>query len=427
MFLYNKFKDKALIPIDYLQRKLKMDVRYAISGARWLVIYQILVASSNFLASLVFANLLSPEFYGQYKYILATAGLLNAFAPLGFGTAVVKYTAKGHDGCLKTGFEKNLLWSLPFLLFSILTAGYYLYNGNTVLGSPFVIIGLLYPLINSSMLFASYLNGKKDFKHSYLYSGYASFSISIIMILSLLITKNVVILAIMYFSGSLLLNYYYYRKILKTITIKTFSLKKEFTRYGVHLSFINILNIIGAQIDKLLIFQVIGGTSLAYYLFAIAIPEQIRSLFKNTSTLILPNFINKSLYEIKKQYLKYILILGSVSLLASLFYSLVAPLLFNLVFKQYTDVIFISQIFSLSIVTVVSVVPLTALQAKGLHKQLYTASISNSIVQIILDIVLVSVWGLWGMIVAQMLGRLVNFLILSILLLGTREPSNTPQ
>jgi len=412
---------------ESLRKTLKLDARYVLKGTVWIGIYQLLVASSNFLASLAFANWIAPEAYGEYKYIFSVASFLNAFAPLGFGTAIVRYTSEGYTHVLKAGFRKIFVWSFGFFILTVATGAYYIFRGNSGLGLPLLLVACTYPIINSATAYASHLIGQQRFKESSLYAGAVSFAFSMVMIVGLLFTKSVLALAVINVFSNLALNLFVYARTKDTDGKGKRLDDKEFVSYGLHQSAINFLNIAAAQIDKILVFQFAGAALLAVYVFAVAIPEQVKSLFKNTSTFILPRFAQRSLAEIRRGMPKYFLLFFIATAAVSAAYALVAPFLFGLFFKKYLDAVFLSQIYSIGLFTVAAILPQTALQAKGLHKELYISSLTSNIIQIVLDVICISFWGLWGMAAAQLVGRFANLVILTALLYFAKNSGAGPK
>ncbi|MCX6703331.1 MAG: oligosaccharide flippase family protein [Candidatus Zambryskibacteria bacterium] len=414
-----------------LQNTFGIDIPYLYTGTKWNLVFQILASGSTFLAGLAFANWVNPEVYAQYKYVFTVAALLSSFAPLGLAMSVMKYTTQGADNSLSFGFNKNIIWSIPFTLISLATAGYYFIHGNQTLGFGIGLIGISYPLINGLTFFASFLNGQQKFRESSLYAGSINAGVSVALILWLLLVKDTrfvdypLLLIIVSLSATILLNAGAYVYIKKFVTKFQEFNAKEFVSYGLHQSALSFLGVVASQIDKILVFQIIGGMPLAQYLFAIAIPEQIRSVFKGFSRLIFTRFEKRSLESIKKGMLKYILLALGATIAVGALYALAAPYIFSLFFKQYIDAVKFSQVFALSLCTIASILPQTALQVKGYNKQLYIFTVSSNTIQIGLNILCISIWGLWGAVYSQLIGRTLSFFIVTILFYWSKAETFT--
>jgi len=409
-----------------IQKRLKIDARYLLGGSISLVMYQALVIAGNFILSLAFANWISPADYGQYRYVISFASLLSSLAPLGFGSAVVKYTAEGHESSLRIAFRKNLVWSWAFVSAALGGALYYLWNHNTVLGYSLLAVAIAYPLTYGMTLFASYLIGMQKIRPAMLAAGSISLLQSVCMIVGLLFTKDPVALVVINISSNLALNavgYFFTDRLLK-LEKHAFD-QAPFVRFALHQSALGFFDMVAAQIDKVLAFTMIGDAPLALYLFSVAMPEQIRSLFKNFSSLITTRFARRDFRHIQQNMARYLAIMAACSAAASIVYVFAAPFIYQFLFPKYIAAIPYSQLFALNIFTVAAVLPQTALQVKGLHKEQYAHKTSSNFIQIALNVIGVMYAGLWGLIYAQLAGRFISFVIVTILFYRARERSAT--
>ena len=186
---------------------------------------------------------------------------------------------------------------------------------------------------------------------------------------------------------------------------------EKMIHYSKHLSLIGILNTISNNIDQVLVFQFIGPAQLAIYNFATAIPNQFKGPIKYLTNLIFPKFAERSDVEIRQGMKSKVFYLFIVGLVSVVLYIFVAPYIFKIFFPQYSSSIFYSQIFSISILSMISVPANTYLSAKKKIKEKYFESIYSSITQIALVIIGVIWWGLIGLIVARVVIRLVSSLI----------------
>ncbi len=51
-----------------------------------------------------------------------------------------------------------------------------------------------------------------------------------------------------------------------------------------------LINALAGQLDKIITYHYLGASELAIYSFAVAMPEQIKGIFKNLNTLAFPKF-----------------------------------------------------------------------------------------------------------------------------------------
>ena len=75
---------------------------YLAQGGFWIALGHIVNGLLAFSLIVAFANLLSKETYGIYRYILSIAGVLNIFVLSGMGTAISRSVASGNEGAFRT-------------------------------------------------------------------------------------------------------------------------------------------------------------------------------------------------------------------------------------------------------------------------------------------------------------------------------------
>src|SRR3990167_8528791 len=108
----------------------KTDMLYLTKGSFWLLSGQGIGMVVSLVLAIAFANLIDPESYGNYKYVLSLAGIIGAFSLSELGTAVLRAIARGHEGTLQHAYHLSILWSTGMVLISASGGGYYLFHGN---------------------------------------------------------------------------------------------------------------------------------------------------------------------------------------------------------------------------------------------------------------------------------------------------------
>ncbi len=393
------------------EKYTKTDMVYLAKGGTWLIIGQLASSASAFLLAIAFANLLPKETYGIYKYVLSISSMLTIFSLSGINTSITRTVAKGFEGSFIPSLKTKIKWGLIGSLVSLFLAGYYFWNDNTTLTFGFLITAVFLPLMDSFNLYISLLIGQKKFKTLSSYNIVTKIIITIAMVVTLFVTKNIFLILFTYF-----ISYTAVRFIFLKITIRKTKLNtnkdSSTISYGKHLTIMDAISTVAAQIDKILTFHFLGAAQLAIYSFALAMPEQIKSILKNLKSLALPKFSQGSPQEIKKTIFKK---MAKFSLLISLIviiYILLAQYIFKIFFPQYTDSILYSQIFSISLITASSILLSSFLKAQKAKKQLYKLNILSPIITIALLVYFVYFYGIMGIIIAKVLSRFVNLMIL---------------
>ena len=78
----------------------RTDMTYIARGGFWLSLRSVMTGLIAFLLAIAFANLVLPETYGIYRFLLSLSGIISAFALTGLGTAATRAIAQGHSGIL---------------------------------------------------------------------------------------------------------------------------------------------------------------------------------------------------------------------------------------------------------------------------------------------------------------------------------------
>jgi O-antigen/teichoic acid export membrane protein len=176
----------------------------------------------------------------------------------------------------------------------------------------------------------------------------------------------------------------------------------EVLRYGAHFSFLNILGIGSGKLDAILHFHFLGPVSLAIYSFSQAASDQARKIFKIvTSVMAFPKFAALDTARLKKELPHKILVAHLVTIPIALLLVLIIPPFYHLLFPTYVESIPYAQVMAgllaFSPVRMIS----TAINAKGSIKDIYAINLTASLMQIILLMLFVPLYGIWGAVLAS--------------------------
>ena len=192
--------------------------------------------------------------------------------------------------------------------------------------------------------------------------------------------------------------------------------RTEDISYGKHLSVIGAMNLFSIQLDNILIYHLLGPTSLALFSFATMIPERIRTFFGFISSLALPKIAERDQSNTQINLKQKIVQLIIVGLSISLVYIIFVPPLFHWLFPQYNDAILYSQIFSLSLIAIALNISNTALIAQRKQTELYYINTITPIGKIILTILGVWYLGILGAVISRIVGYVMSLLFTSYFL-----------
>lgn len=398
---YNKTMKKVLESLlSQIEYYTKTDVIYLIKGGSWLTLGRIVSALSGFILTIIFANLLTQHSYGDYKFILSISGIIAGLLLTGMGTAVVQAVSRGYEQALIFGFKIHLKWSVAMSAGAIALATYYHVKDNEMMAIALVIIAICMPIIQSATLYSSYLVGKKDFKTDTYFSILYAIVPTLSLIVSILFTKNALILASIYFISTAITSLSLYiltsRRIKVTEKIQEITERIKTISYAKHLSLMNFLATISYQLDKVLIYHHFGAAQLALYTIATAPPQQIRYLNKMLGTMVLPKLSSQRLSILRGTLHRKALILLVGAIILTSLYVLIAPFLFRIFFPNYTEAILYSQAFALVILFFPSTLYQQTFTAHMHKRKLYVIQTLIPSLKIILLFIFLPHYGIWA-------------------------------
>ena len=397
--------------VSFLERMTKTDLRYLVGGGSWIVLGQAVSAISAFALAVAFANLVPPEVYGTYKYLISIAAMFSIFTLPGMATAISRTVALGNEEAIHNITRARVRFSFVGSAFALSGSCYYLLNGNSELAIAFFLIGSTLPFFDTTTTYLSYLTGKGRFDLQTRYHALTQCISVIVLVGALLFTDHIILILLAYFLPLIVARAVLYFVVTNTIPDKPNSSSADTALYGVHLTVMNILSTIAGQVDKILLWQLVGPAQVAVYTAAVAIPEQIKGPLKGLSDVVFPKFAQKTPTEIRRDFpllLKKMGLYALVLFAVATAYIAIAPSVFNLFFTQYIESVYYSQILALSLVTNVSSVALAILAAQEKTFAQYVVFTVQPIITIGLLLFFVPTYGVFGAIISLVVSRFVS-------------------
>lgn len=412
-------KEKTYSLLRKIEKYTKTDMVYLASGGFWLFLKTAISAVVAFTISVAFANLLPKTTYGEYKYIFSMFGLLAIPTLTGMGTAATKSVAQGFEGTPSAALRTKIRWGLLGSAASASIAVYYAVQGNLELAGAFLLVMFFLPFVDTLSIYNSVLTGKKLFRISTIYEIIVQFISAIAIITALFLTNSLLIVLAVYFITFTIVRFFIFRAVIKRHTENP-SVDKETTKYGKHLSVMDILSTVSDALDSILLWQFVGPAPVAVYAFAKGIPVQVSVAMQRIMTLAFPKFAQRDFQTIRSSLVHKMLLMFLVMLIVVILYILAAPYIFQLFFPAYTEAIIYSQIFSLTLLFFPQKFIGTAFQAHARTKSLYVFTTITPIVRMGLAFSLIPFFGIIGAIATELIGRAVNFCILTMLMLRAK-------
>ncbi len=401
------------------ERYTRTDMVYLVQSGFWVNSGTVVISILSLVLYIVFANTLPKDVYGTYQFLISAAAIVGAFTLTGMNSAVARAVAQGYEGALREAVRTQLRWGFIPAFGSLVMSLYYFLNENTLLASGFIVIAFLIPLSASFNLYASYLNGKKDFRRGFFYGmGWNVPYYAVLIVISFLSPTALLLIAAGLATQTLAL-YIAYRRTLHAYKPTT-NTDPAMVPYGRHLSVMNLLSAIATQLDTVFAFYFLGPIDLARYSFATAIPERLGVFFKFIQSAALPKLSKKAPSKIQEAFGPRIWwAVLATGLIAGL-YALIAPFIFSLLFPAYTEVIPYTQIYSLTVITSLAGLFTTGLTAERNIRDLYIFNIISPIAQLILQLGGILFYGLWGLIIGRLLSNFMSFLLAVTLMIRSR-------
>jgi O-antigen/teichoic acid export membrane protein len=400
-------RTKVVMILRWSEKYTKTDMVYLAKGGLWMSGSQVVAGVASLLLAMAFANLVSKETYGSYKYILSLAATIGALSLSGIGTAITQSVGRGLEGMLKHAFWANLRWSIPMIALTLGAAAYYGYNKNYELALSLVVIAAFEPILNSVQFYVSFLTGKRDFMRAAVYGATTTIVQAGCLFVALWFGANVPFLILIYFASLTGITSALYLR-----TVSHYKPNSEFNAemysFGSKMSMLNIASALVGQLDKILIFHFLGAAPVAIFALAQAPVVQMRAILKMSTPLALPKLAAQDkdtlLNSLSHKVTVFTLgILGMVVM-----YAIAAPFLFHIFFPKYPEAVLYSQMYALLLLLFPKKLISLTLFAQEYQKGMYTLSMVAPVIQTVLLLVLVPTIGIWGAIVAEIIGSLIS-------------------
>ncbi len=407
--------------LRFLERHLHIDVRYYAKGGFWLFLGQGAVSSLSLLSAIAFANLLSPQSLGEYRFLLSLIGLCALFTLPGMETGLMRAISRGFERTLVPVVSRKVLVGLLGSLGALAGAIYYAMNDNYVLAGGLFVGAVFIPIKDSFGLFDTLLTARKEWRTLSLYRPLAQALPVLAVVSTLLLTKNIVLVLVALFAATTVTDL---ALLFRTMRKKplTGGEDPDALTYGYHVSFMRAYGGVAGQAYSIALFQFLGAAPLAAYYLAIAPTEQLRGLMGHIESLLFPRSARDTWKLGFVTFTRTMAPFVAGLAMLSLVYILLAPHIFALLFPKYPEAIFYSQLFMPSIILTGIATVLTAIvRSKGLVRVQYATSITDATLSLMLALPMIYFFGVVGLIASIYLMKAVTVCILSVALFGSNK------
>lgn len=401
--------------LRYAERLLRTDIRYILRGLFWFGVQHGASLIGAILTSIVFANFLPKETYGTYRYMLSLFALLaiSTFTRLDDSLAIS--VARGFEGNYWQVFRERMKWGFLGMLAGLVLALYWYAHENMLLAALAIIIAIFTPFFEPPTMYNGFLIGRKNFKLMSLTAVANSIVHSIIIIATILATKNIVWILTMYMIANTAMR-------IASLWYIFASQKPNYQKdpqtlpYGKKLSLVDIVAAISAQMDTVLLFYYLGPAEVAAYAFIARIPDQLKVIPKYITALSTPKFSVKDIGDpaIKKETTRKSVILFLTLLAGAITYIAMAPFIFRYFFAPYKEYAYLSQIYALAIPLNFGGLWFNFIETSRRGNIVFTLNIISPLLRIVIIFFSIIYFGLVGLV----WGFLITRLLISLLRLA---------
>lgn len=398
--LYGKIvsRSTAVFHIDaayYAKSNIALYSGYAVDMLRGIILAALL------------ARLLTPEVYGEYRYVLSFLPIFAYFALPAAAEGVIQGVAKGEDRTFRRIYILVWKYSLLSLPAVAAVAAWCFWQKQTQLAWIFVGLAPLMPAYGATGLFTAYLLGKQKFqkllRNNVIVSVALLFTMSATVIWCRTIWWLVFVFVVVNVVAKLTFDLRAWHQ------ARTGGVDELGINYAKRVSWLNLLLVVRSNFDKILLGTTTGFANLALYNVASIIPDQLKALSGVSSQSMVSRFVQRddgTLIKVIDSKMKRLvwLFLG-VFVIALLGTPFVLPLVFS---GKYGAAIPWALGLIISVLPTVLVNPyITALQAQQEVKKLYIIHGSFAVIELLLQIILIPLFGLAGAVVVKLISRAI--------------------
>jgi len=393
---------------------------YLVQGGSWLSMAQFGTSIAGFILTFILANILTPERLGEYRFLITGFTLISIFALPGMRTALRESTPKGYRGNLTHAFKEMFKWGLLGSVVSLCAAAYYFVNDNMTLAAGFIVIAVASPLYNAGTGYLEFLTALKELRKTTLYT-IATRTVLVITTAStaFLFPQYAWAILAAFIFGTIVPNLWFHFKTAREFEKPEDVSDPDITRYAGHITAMTALGLLAGQLDKILVWKVIGAEGLAFFFIAYTVPLALSQYLIIIPTLAFAKFGEKDPKDIRRTLLpKLLKYLIAISIISGA-YIVAAPYFFSIFFPQYVGAVLYSQVLALVPIFAAFLPIKTYLTTMKKTKDLYIISIIPPAIRIVVAVLLIIPFGIWGAVYSLLAEGVVRTLLFLYFFLRT--------
>ena len=402
-------KDFIDSKIQKFSNLVRLDVDYFISGGLWLTLSILFAGLGGIALSSLFARLWPKDVYGQYSFLVSALSFLSIFSLTGMQEAVFQGSIENKDGIFKEAARRVFVASILGTVILVLGSIYFYSRDNPNLALAVLLSSIAFPFSALGGLSVSFYKGKKNFRLVAIMSIGANLFSILMTAVALIWFRSFVVVALFSTWSTAFINILLVFKTLKDP--KNNISDRKLLKYGFFASLTGFIWQGLDYADRFFIPLLLGFEKFAIYSFSIFIPNQIQAFFKSLVTLGQPKITEISDRNIKKALVTKSLYLEFLILIIVILYFFASPYVYRVLYPDYEESIFLSQLFAFSLLYYPSNLFGTYLTKKRLIRESVIGTLVFAVFSFGSLLLFIYLWGLIGAVISKIFSRILQVVI----------------
>lgn len=382
----------------------------------------------SILISAVWARYATVEEYGVYGLLLSFVSIVGIFSFPGLTISMQLSSANGKNGNLHIAVMQKIKYSFIGSSVLLFIAAYYFFmKDNILLSNLLCLVAFFYPFYSLNSLWENWLTGiKKVKKLAFLFILLSLINL-VSIVVGLIFLHSVILSVFLLFISISLFNLV----VIKVYTLedkKNTDIDEEILNYGYAYSGAVVISML-VGLDKFIISEYITLADVAIYSVSMLFVSKIKILFITLNKLMAPTILKTKDIVSSWNYIKYKLVyIGLLFIMVAIVgFVWIDDLIVFIFTAKYEEAgVYAKWLWLVVALTRPFYYLNYILKAQKKLKFLYITEMLNSMGKLLLFLVLLPIYSLWGMVYATiMINVLVSFVtVVGFFYYYKREISN---
>jgi O-antigen/teichoic acid export membrane protein len=358
-------------------------------------------------SSFIIARILPSKTFGDFQFVLSVVMVLAICSLPGTKTAATQSIARGFDASLAECVRARVRHALAGSVLLFAGAAVFFWRGQGELAASLLLLTLLFPLYFPLNSYCYYLSAKGRFREQAIYQNVTTLAAGAGMVLVAVCRPGLFLLLLACLGIPSLCNLFYYLRVRRDVRPGG-PRDADLLRYSWKLTLNAGIPLIAGQLDRLLMYGMLGSEALAVYAVAIMIPEQFIALGDNVSTVALPRLSKRADQPVFAALQRHLRLPSALAVAATLAGAALIPWALHAIFGgKYDSAVGPAQLAFLGLATALpQKIHQTYLESRKAVSELHRLQIAAAVVKVVAFVALVPWLQIWGAVGALLAMRL---------------------